>query len=129
MNFWALESFPVPVADEIDRLHKYLSTQSENLHVTIGELPNNRYVVPQSLIILVQNAQRNNVCSPKHPLHINICFHKHHIEVTNNIQPCQHEKKEMAGLRELESLYCSHYNLPIISQTEESFSVCIPLFI
>ncbi|MBP3260353.1 MAG: hypothetical protein J6M01_04565 [Prevotella sp.] len=128
-GFWALESFPIPIADELSRLSEYIATQPEGLRVSVDAPPSDRYVIPQSLVILVQNAQRNNVCSSEQPLQVNIHFHKHHIEVTNNIQPCQQTEDQMAGLNELDALYRSHYNLPTVYQTEDSFSVSIPLLI
>lgn len=115
-----------PVEEELQRLEQYLTTQSDGLQVSIDSpVPIERYVIPQSLVLIVQNAQRYH----RLPLHVSIRFLKHTIEVSHPVQPLPTPDETHPDLQVLVDLYRIYYNFPTVRQTDNEFTVSIPLFI
>jgi len=116
----------VPVAEELENLQQYLSKQSSDLHVSVDSpVPEERYVIPQSLILIVQQAQRNSL----YPLRINISFLKHTVDISYRIQSRQTPDESFPDIDRLVSLYRKYFELPTVQQTNDRFSISIPLFI
>lgn len=115
-----------PREEELERLHQYLSTQPDGLHVQVcSPVPRGRYLVPRSLVLIVQNAQRRH----RLPLDINIRFLKHTVEVSHPIQPLTTPDESFPDLEVLFNLYRLYYNLLTVIQTDHRFTISIPLFI
>lgn len=115
-----------PVEEELERLRQYLATQPDGLHVqACSPVPRERYLIPRSLVLIVQNAQLHHVL----PLDINIRFLKHTVEVSHPIQPLPTPDKNFPDIEDLVGLYRQYYNLPTVRQTDNMFTVSIPLFI
>ncbi len=116
----------IPVEEELESLKQYLSTQPADLHVSIDStIPADRYVIPKSLTLIVQHAQRNNL----YPLHITIIFLKHTIEISYRIHPRQIPDENFPDIDQLVTLYRHYFNLPSVRQENERITVVIPLFI
>ncbi len=116
----------IPVTTEMESLKRYLSTQPSDLQVTFDStVPGERYVIPDSLVLIVQQAQRNSL----YPLHISISFLKHTVDISYTIHPRQTHDERFPDIDKLVSLYRKYSELPTIQQTNDRFFISIPLFI
>ncbi len=119
-----------PVAEELESLKRYLAKQSAALQVVVdGEVPSNRYVIPRSFELIVQHALRYQQCSDDCPLVVVLSFQKYAIEVSYPVQPRETPDESFLDLKELASLYRQFYSVPTFTQTRETCTVSIPLFI
>ncbi len=118
------------VGEEVASLKQYLATQPAALQVNIdGQVPSGRYVIPRSLELIVQHAQRSQICSTECPLVVVIRFLKNTIEVSYPIQPRAVPDTSFGGLDDLAALYRQFYSVPVVNQTNDTHIVSIPLFI
>ncbi len=116
----------ITVEKELYNLKQYLSSQPTDLHVTIdSHVPADRYIIPNSLILIVQHAQRHNL----YPLTISIAFLKHTVEISYPLQPRTSPNEDFPDIEALIALYRRYFNMPTIHQTNNQFTLSIPLFI
>ncbi len=116
----------IPVTEELDKLHQYLASQPTELHVSIDSpVPADRFLIPQSLILIVQHAQRYN----SYPLAISIRFLKSSVEISYPLQPRPVPDDSFEDIDTLADLYRNYLNMPTVRQTREEAVISIPLFI
>ena len=86
-------------------------------------------IVPTALQILFENAVKHNIISVASPLTINLVIDNNHVTVTNNLAPRPIPADSTGiGLKGLKEKYQIIANKEIIiEQTDEKFSVSIPL--
>ncbi len=116
----------IPVMEELNRMQAYLNTLPEALRVDIAEpIPTTRYLIPQSLMMIVQQIHR------QHPgtHNINIHFLKYNVEISHPIKPHRSNDESFTDLSELSALYRQYFSLPSIRQTIDTEVISIPLFI
>lgn len=114
------------VTEELENLNQYLSTQPADLHVSIDSaIPADRYLVPESLALIVQHAQHYNL----YPLHISISFLKYTVEISYPLQPRPVPDESFPDIKKLVDKYSLYFNLPTIRQTSDKIEISIPLFI
>jgi len=114
------------VSEELDRLRQYLATQPAELKVRIDStIPADRYLIPDSLILIVQHAQREN----HYPLPITIRFLKYKVEISYPRQPRQIPDENLPDIGSLVTLYRNYFCLPEVHHTDDKFTITIPLFI
>ena len=89
----------------------------------------NLFVLPASIQILLENAIKHNKMSVDHPLKVSIAHSDNFVVVENNLNKRSYEGESTSiGLKNLQSRYKLISNKSIIvSETEESFAVKIPL--
>ncbi len=119
---------PCTVAEELERLDSYLTSQAGLLQVSFDdELDADRYLLPQSLLLTIQTIQQALLTSTEHPLRIDIKVYSYTIKI---IVPLQLSVNDMppVDFSELESLCRAYYNLPLIHQDEQELTVVLPLF-
>lgn len=104
--------------------------ESLSISVNVPNKYHQHYVVPIALQMLVENAIKHNVVSRKKPLLITIYANGNNtISVINNLQP-RHETGPSSniGLNNIRKRYELTAGMEIIiEQTEEAFSVNLPL--
>ncbi len=116
----------ITVSEELESLKEYLATQPAGLVVDInGPVPADRYLIQNSLILIVQQAQRHNL----YPLNISISFLKYTVEINYKIQPRPFPNEQFPDMETLVALYRDYYNLPKKLQVDDWVTISIPLFI
>jgi len=114
------------ISEELEHLNQYLATQDKDLHVSIDSpIPADRYIIPDSLTLIVQHIQRHNL----YPLHIRICFLSHTVEVSYHLQPRPVPDDTYHDIETLVELYRNYFNLPTIRQADDYCTISISLFI
>ncbi len=115
-----------PVVKELEKMRQYLATQSADVQVSVDSpIPDDRYLIPNSLILIIQYAQRYN----SYPLSIHIRFLKHTVEINYARRPRTTPNESFADIEALASLYRNYFNVPQLQQTDKEVTVTIPLFI
>ena len=86
-------------------------------------------IVPTALQILIENAVKHNIISASSPLTISLIIDNNHVTITNNLAPRPIPADSTGiGLKGLKEKYKIIANRDIvIKETEETFSVSIPL--
>lgn len=88
-------------------------------------------IVPTALQILIENACKHNIISPSNPLTINVIIDNNKIIVTNNMSPrpipADSTGIGLKGLQEKYRIISKKEKEIEISQTDQTFSVAIPL--
>ena len=125
----------VSLRDEYDFARQYVDLLHvrfpEGLSVNV-EIDGNcfdRYVVPCSLQLLIENATKHNAISHEHPLVINISAKDKSISVCNEIIPKVSKSPSTGlGLKYMQQQYLDLSGKSVdIKQTDNSFCVTIPL--
>jgi hypothetical protein len=118
---------------ELDFLESYIFLQKirfgENLMVNINVQERNRYIIPLSLQMLIENAIKHNVVSKEFPLtiHINSKNGKY-LAVNNNLRKKPAIGSSNLGLENIRSRYGFFTTNPVVvTETENEFRVEIPL--
>lgn len=95
---------------------------ADNVKGLEGSLP------PAALQMLVENAVKHNEHTEAHPLIIEVTGDEHHLCVTNNRQPIAPIESAKMGQHNLIERYrlLTHRKV-VINETEDSYSVTIPL--
>lgn len=127
----------VTLREELETLEDYIflvkTRFPENLHIHMAVQKEDleKYVVPMSMQILVENAIKHNVISLKKPLHITIESRGDVVYVENNLQPKMHEEKgTKTGLKNIDNRNILSFERGIrVTETEQTFGVEIPLVI
>jgi two-component system, LytTR family, sensor kinase len=118
---------------ELDFLESYIFLQKirfgENLEVNIEVPERNRYIIPLSLQMLIENAIKHNVVSKEFPLTIQISSKNgEYLVVSNNLRKKPVIGSSNLGLENIRSRYSFFTANPVlISETKNEFRVEIPL--
>ena len=90
---------------------------------------NNKYIVPLSIQMLVENAIKHNVVSKAHPLTITIKIENNHLLVCNNLQlKPKNANSTGVGIKNIQQRYALLANKTIsISKTSSQFCVELPI--
>lgn len=107
---------------------------SEGLSITINipEQYENKYIIPASLQMLIENAIKHNVVSRHKPLHIDVHANGNNsIVVTNNLQPRESvERSTQVGLNNIKKRYLLVSGREVlIDKNDTQFKVILPLLI
>ena len=118
---------------ELDFLDSYIFLQKirfgENLKVNIDVQERNRYIIPLSLQMLIENAIKHNVVSKEFPLTIQISSKNgNYLVVSNNLRKKPVMGSSNLGLENIRSRYGFFTaNFVVVTETENEFRVEIPL--
>ena len=118
---------------ELNFLESYIFLQKirfgENLMVNIDVPERNRYIIPLSLQMLIENALKHNVVSKEFPLTINISSKNgNYLVVSNNLRKKPVMGSSNLGLENIRSRYGFFTeNRVVVEETENEFRVEIPL--
>ena len=119
----------VKLSEEIDFTMMYVDLLKERfvegmvIDIDIDKTMNNRYVVPCSIQLLVENATKHNIVAAESPLHISIKTEGELLVVRNNLQQRTHgQPSTHLGLANISRQYldnteCKERSLPKYSQT------------
>jgi len=125
----------VTLQEEIKALDAYiflLKTRFQNkivIYNHIDEKDMDKFILPLSLQLLIENAIKHNVTSRQNPLKIGIYIEDNHIVVQNNLQKKNQEySSTKMGLANIKSRYYLIAEKDIIvSETNENFTVKLPI--
>ncbi len=125
----------VPLHEELEFACKYIDLLQERFtsgfHVETDIPPEalNRYVVPCSLQLLIENATKHNVVSPEQPLRVRIRAAGDRLTVTNDLQPRLNAPDSTGvGLRNISQQYLDLSDSPVVvERTDTEFRVQLPL--
>jgi two-component system, LytTR family, sensor kinase len=125
----------VTLQEELSFIESYLyllkMRHGDNLIVDkrIAAEPENFYVAPASLQMLIENAIKHNIVSKNNPLTIRLYSEKEAIVVANNLQEKEiREESTQRGLQNIKSRYRLLSNAQVlIEKTAGEFRVTIPL--
>ncbi len=116
----------IPVAEELERLNSYLATQPSALQVVVCEpVPDDRYIIPDSLVMIVQHAQQYQMS----PLSVSIRFLNYSAEISYHIPPLPARTDSHPYPIELADLYRNYFCFPSVRRADGEETVSIPLFI
>ncbi len=121
----------IELKEEIDFLKSYiylLSIRFENtLVINInGDENSQRYIIPVSLQLLLENAMKHNIATKEQPLTVDINIGPECVTVINNIQLRINPEKSGHGLDNLQKQYHMHNKSIKIDSTDSLFIVRIP---
>ena len=124
----------VPVQEEIDfiKAYAYLLNirfqDSLSISIEVEEKRANRFIPPLSLQLLVENAVKHNVATPKEKLNVELKQEGNYIEVKNNMLKSPNNLiSSKLGLKNLKKRYSFFTNKLIEIIIDEAFIVRIPL--
>ncbi|RMA64712.1 2TM domain-containing protein [Ulvibacter antarcticus] len=125
----------VTVEDELKFANLYMSLIKmrfeDSIVFTVPETISNpeAKVVPLALQLLLENAVKHNMVTPKRKLHITIEEKDGNLVITNNLQPKQVVKESTGvGLRNIQQRYMLLTDRPVlIDETTTKFSIAIPM--
>lgn len=124
----------IPLSQELECVESFiylLKIRFEErliVHKDIDVTSLNKYIVPLSLQILVENATKHNIVSQTKPLTISIQVSNHKICVENNIQLKREIESTQTGLRNIRQRYqLLTQNDITITNLDQRFKVCLPL--
>ncbi len=116
-------------ADQYYDLLKVRFPEGLRVEKSIPQKCLDRYVVPCSLQLLIENATKHNIVSPARPLTIRITGSGDNVTVCNEILPKVSKSPSTGlGLKYMKQQYLDLSGKSVaIEQTDESFCVTIPL--
>lgn len=125
----------IPVSEELNLLKNYTFLMERRfgnkITIEIDLPPQQYFIVPLSLQLLVENAIKHNVVSSNRPLRVSIFYAKddQFICVRNNRQPkLQQEPSTGFGLSSLSARYHLLVRTKMVVEDEqEYFQVCLPV--
>lgn len=123
----------VPLKEELQLVNQYVDLMKvrfpEGLVVEMDVNPDNRYIIPCSLQLLVENCVKHNVVSAESPLRVHVSMDGDYIQVSNNRNRKQTSVPSGGnGLRYIRNRYMdeTEKNIIIIENNEE-YTVKLPL--
>lgn len=124
----------IPLKDElkfIDAFSFLLKIRFENrveFHIEVNHTED-EFIVPMALQLLIENCIKHNEATSNNPLIIRVTREVDCIKVSNNLQPKQTEESSTKiGLHNLKERYAFFDTKEIIvKETENEYSVCIPI--
>lgn len=123
----------VPLNEEIKLVEQYTDLMKtrfpEGLEIHIDPIPDNRYIIPCSLQLLVENAVKHNVISSEEPLMVHISINGDYIQVSNNRNIKQTPIPSSGnGQRYIRKRYIDETGKDvIITENSEEYTVKLPL--
>lgn len=87
----------------------------------------NKYIVPASIQMLIENALKHNINTQESPLKIKICIDKERVTVTNNLQLRAVVSRNRIGLDNLEKQYGIYGKHIKVENSDGVFAVTLPL--
>lgn len=122
----------VSVKEELDFLSAYvyvLKIRYNNQFDVIvsGDAATNKYVVPYTLQLLIENVTKHNVISSQSPMKVTIEFNEDYIIVSNPIHLCVADSAAGIGLQYLSKLYTKYGYLFRTESNQNKFTAYIPL--
>lgn len=125
----------IPLADELKCIdaYRYLLSIRFGNHIQFEfknlENLSQKYIVPLSVQMLMENAVKHNVVSQSRPLTISISLEENQLKVCNKIQPkIQNISSTGVGLKNIEKRYQLLANREItVEKTDELFCVYLPI--
>lgn len=96
------------------------------IHIEYNKKSQDKAVFPASLQMLVENAIKHNISTPKSPLVIHIKIDTSGITVSNNLQLRNYVIRNGMGLNNLKKQYLLHKQEINIIKTETNFTVKLP---
>ncbi len=127
------DAMKVPLQDELDFVKSYIYLEqirfgeTLRMNITCEEEALNRYIVPASIQMLIENALKHNINTKSSPLRISICIGKESVTVTNNLQLRASVSKNRIGLDNLEKQYRIHNRHIQVEKSDSEFTVTLPL--
>lgn len=122
----------VTLKEELSFVDSYLYLEhirfGDTLHIDIEDngKNHNRFVIPASIQMLVENAIKHNISTTNSPLIIHITIDDEMIIVSNNLQLRNYVTKSGTGLKNLQRQYALYNRQIDIFQNEKEFAVQIP---
>jgi LytS/YehU family sensor histidine kinase len=125
----------ITVDEELGLLANYFALEQHrfgeaiSMEVTVSDDAREKYIVPLTLQLLVENAIKHNIATIQRPLHISVASAEEDIVVTNPVQERLTSPRSMGfGLDSIRKRYKALSERPIrMERTEERFIVAIPL--
>lgn len=125
----------VPLSEEINFAKTYINLlklrfeNSVDFELDVNQFPENEFIIPLALQILLENTIKHNIVSESKPLKIRIYKEGQHLIVENSLQLKTSVKDSTGvGLNNIKNRYQLISNQRIdIQQTEENFSVKLPI--
>ena len=125
----------ISLAEEMDLLNNYIflirTRFEEGVHfsISISQEDEQKFIVPLSLQMLIENAIKHNIISEKKPLHIEITTKENWLIVRNNVQPRHtQEVASGTGLSNIRDRFKLTFNETIeVNSNADYFEVVLPL--
>ena len=122
----------VEFSEELGFLESYVSVleirYNNKFKVTInGEAPQNTYVVPFTMQLLIENVTKHNVISSRFPMNVIVKIDETGVTVSNPIQLRPADSAGNIGLRYLSKLYSLHVKRFHINNDNVTFVAHVPL--
>lgn len=128
----------VDVKTELNYLTPYIFllekrfSEGLSISIDIAEQHENKYIIPASLQMLIENAIKHNVVSRQKPLHIHVHANGNNtIEVSNNLQLRESvERSTQVGLNNIRKRYLLASGREVfVDKSDTQFKVILPLLI
>lgn len=126
------EQYTISLEEELAFVESYLYLEyirfGNSLHVEMEDesKKNNRFVIPASVQMLVENAIKHNISTSKSPLIIHIVINDKMIVVSNNLQLRKYVNQNGTGLQNLQRQYALYNKRIDVVKDEKEFVVKIP---
>ncbi|MDE5789746.1 MAG: histidine kinase [Muribaculaceae bacterium] len=122
----------VELSEELGFLESYVSVleirYNNKFKVTInGEAPQNTYVVPFSMQLLIENVTKHNVISSRFPMNVTVKIDETGVTVSNPIQLRPADSAGNIGIRYLSKLYALHGKCFHVDNDNVTFTAYVPL--
>lgn len=121
----------VSVAEEFDFLASYVSVlemrYNNKFRVSIhGEPDADRYLIPFTMQLLIENVTKHNAITAKSPMDVSIDISENEITISNPIYPRETESVSHIGLRYLTQLYASQGKVFHVEKRDRRFTAFVP---
>lgn len=121
----------VSVAEEFDFLASYVSVlemrYNNKFRVSIhGEPDADRYLIPFTMQLLIENVTKHNAITAKSPMDVSIDISENEITISNPIYPRETESVSHIGLRYLTQLYASQDKEFHVEKRDGRFTAFVP---
>ena len=122
----------VELSEELGFLESYVSVleirYNNKFKVTInGDAPQNTYVVPFSMQLLIENVTKHNVISSHFPMNVTVKIDETGITVSNPIRLRPADSAGNIGIRYLSKLYALHGKCFYVDNDNVTFTAYVPL--
>ncbi|MGN0210111.1 MAG: sensor histidine kinase [Muribaculaceae bacterium] len=95
--------------------------------IVTGEAATNKYVVPYTLQLLIENVTKHNVISSQSPMKVSVTVGEDTVIVSNPVHPCVADSSGRIGLQYLSKLYAK-YGYQFRTESDQNrYTAFIPL--